>query len=770
MFRAVTVGLVILATSLTLMAATVNKIVIKSNTAQNVSPDVVRAHILLVEGAAFSQEQLSKDIKSLYKTGQFDDVVAKAKQAQGDTIDVVFTITPKARINTIVLQGNEAFATKRLMKQLEQETNLPMDETQLSADLEALYAFYRGKGYNNINIEQKIETLEDTGDIRIVYLIEENGRAKTRGVDFIGNTVFSDRQLRAKMDTEVSWLGFMLPMGYYNESDFDSDQNAVTQAYLDAGYLDFKVIDVAAQHSKGGEKVFLTIKIDEGSPYTVAEVSITGNEAEDTAALQPFVSLAANQTYSRATERRDVDKVTAYYNSLGYMDSRVIARREPSQSDHTVSVVYQVLEGEQARIRNINIQGNRITKDHVIRRELRLQPGDLADASQVKTSKAALMNLGYFGSVEVHPRSTPEAGFKDLDVEVEETLTGQLLFGAGVSSTDSIVGTVEMSQTNFDLFGWPSFRGGGQRFRLRAEAGSSRSNFTLAFTEPWMFDRQLRFDTELWLRETSANREYDQRSIGNSYKLTRAMSTPFWRQSVGYRLEQIEISDVSDSAFSAKFAKDEEDSELVSALSMGFVRDHRNKAVMPSSGSRININGEFQAEALGSYSTLYKLKLGGEKYWPVFKRSIFKLSAEMSQVEKVEGAEPSIFDRLFAGGAHTIRGFEERSVGPTDRDVNATAADHHDEPVGGRSRFLTTAELNTPLYSEQLYGAVFVDAGNVWMDSWEFGNMNVGAGVGLRLFVKQLGAVSVDYGWPINRAWDHLEDEGRLHFNLGYNF
>ena len=163
MFRAVTVGLVILATSLTLMAATVNKIVIKSNTAQNVSPDVVRAHILLVEGAAFSQEQLSKDIKSLYKTGQFDDVVAKAKQAQGDTIDVVFTITPKARINTIVLQGNEAFATKRLMKQLEQETNLPMDETQLSADLEALYAFYRGKGYNNINIEQKIETLEDTG-------------------------------------------------------------------------------------------------------------------------------------------------------------------------------------------------------------------------------------------------------------------------------------------------------------------------------------------------------------------------------------------------------------------------------------------------------------------------------------------------------------------------------------------------------------------------------------------------------------------------------
>ena len=203
---------------------------------------------------------------------------------------------------------------------------------------------------------------------------------------------------------------------------------------------------------------------------------------------------------------------------------------------------------------------------------------------------------------------------------------------------------------------------------------------------------------------------------------------------------------------------------------MGFVRDHRNKAVMPSSGSRININGEFQAEALGSYSTLYKLKLGGEKYWPVFKRSIFKLSAEMSQVEKVEGAEPSIFDRLFAGGAHTIRGFEERSVGPTDRDVNATAADHHDEPVGGRSRFLTTAELNTPLYSEQLYGAVFVDAGNVWMDSWEFGDMNVGAGVGLRLFVKQLGAVSVDYGWPINRAWDHLEDEGRLHFNLGYNF
>lgn len=772
MIRPLYATLAALLFSQVLFAATVNQIIVRSNTSQSVSVDVVRANIVLVEGAQFSQESLSQDIKNLYATGQFDDVVAKWQPADQGKVDVVFTVIPKARVNSIVFEGNERFSTKRLMKQLSQEPNLPKDEAKLAADLEALYKFYNGKGYNDAVIRQRVDKLEASGDVRVVYEIGESARAKVRGVSFSGNKAFTDGQLRKKMETDVSWLGFVLPTGYFNSSDFDSDQSALAHAYLDAGYLDFKVVDVVQTHSKKGDKIFINIKLEEGPLYYLSDVAISGNKAFSTEELQAKLSQTAGQNFSRANERRDIEKITAAYNAAGYMDSQVRARRAPADGSHMVAVRYEISEGDQARIRNINIQGNRITKDHVIRRELRLQPGDLADSSKVASSKAALMNLGYFGTVEIHPRSTPEDGFKDLDVEVEETLTGQLMLGAGVSSTDNVVGTIEMSQTNFDLFGFPSFRGGGQRFRARAEAGSTRTNFTLALTEPWLFDRPLRLDTEVWLRETSANREYDQRSVGSSVKLTRKMSVPFWRQSVGYRLEQIDIRDVSDSAFTTGFQQFEEDSELVSAFTLGFSRDHRNKVIMPSSGSRLNMNTELQAEALGSYSTLYKLRLSGEKYWPVFKRSIFKLSAEVSQVDQLQGKDPSIFDRLFAGGAHTIRGFEERSVGPTDYDKYPEGDDpaRFDEPIGGHSRLLTSAEINTPLYQEQLYGALFVDAGNVWEDAWEFGEVNVGAGVGLRLFVKALGAVSIDYGWPVSKAWDHLESRGRLHFNLGYNF
>ncbi len=743
-------------------AVTISNIVVESKTRGDVSDDMVRSNMTLQIGGEFSPEQLSEDIKKLYATRQFDDIEAKVDPDGADQVVILLTITPKPVIGKIIFKGNSLISSRKLRNQLDQKENVVLDEKQLAKDLESLYDLYRNKGYYDTVIKQNVQRLEDSHQVNVEYSVEEKARYKTRGVDIIGNLEFSDRELRRVMDTDVSVWGYVFPVGYFDDLALQTDVDKLGEAYQNRGYLDFRVDRVERFYNDDNDKIYLTIYIEEGGRYHVDSVTISGNTEFETNILAPLTTSQSGDVYSKERENRDVSAITDKYNRHGYLDCYVRVTRDVDSAANTVAITYGISEGRPYTIRDINISGNHVTKDNVIRRELKILPGDLGNSSKIEASKTSIQNLGYFESVDVTPLSTEEFDKKDLSIKVEEKLTGQLLFGAGFSSTDNLLGTVEVSQSNFDIKNFPSFRGGGQRFRLRAQLGSSRSDFVLSFTEPWLFDRPLRFDGEAWKRETTSNREYDQESVGFSTSLTRKMKRRFWRHSVGYRLEEIDINDF-DLDFTPAFVRVEEGSELVSAFSLGFIRDHRDRQLFTSSGSRLSIRTELQGEFMGSYTNLYKLTLSGNKYYPIFKRSVLKLSGEIAQVQNVSGDEPRIFDRFFAGGARSIRGFKEREVGPVDP--------NNEEPIGGESMLLASAEVTMPIYQKTVFGAVFVDTGNVWEGAtdWDPGELNIGIGTGLRLFLP-IGAIQLDYGWPVSREYRHLGSGGRFHFNLGYNF
>jgi len=226
--------------------------------------------------------------------------------------------------------------------------------------------------------------------------------------------------------------------------------------------------------------------------------------------------------------------------------------------------------------------------------------------------------------------------------------------------------------------------------------------------------------------------------------------------------KKIDINDI-DLSYSPEFFEKEEGSDLVSAVSLAFIRDHRDRLVLTSSGSRFSVRTELQSTALGSYTNQYKLTIDLDRYYPIFKKTVFKISGKIGQVDHFSGDEPRIFDRFFSGGASSIRGFKERDVGPVDPS--------NEEPVGGQSILLASAEVMAPLVKKTVYGALFVDSGNVWEDSfeWNLAEINVGVGAGLRLFLP-IGIIQLDYGWPVDREQEHLGTGGRFHFNLGYNF
>jgi outer membrane protein insertion porin family len=358
-----------------------------------------------------------------------------------------------------------------------------------------------------------------------------------------------------------------------------------------------------------------------------------------------------------------------------------------------------------------------------------------------------------------------------------------LALQANFSSASELFAGIEVSQRNYDwrdhlIFG----RGGGQRMKASFDLGSSQSNFLLSFREPWLFDEPLVLDLNAWGRTISTHREWEERSLGFGPRITfrEFFGTPLpklWRASLGYRIESVSIEDVDSSfgndigllglgglpGFGEEVEDDftvEEESEVVSAIALTFTRDHRNDFVLPSSGSKISLKTELQSEAIGSYDDMIKLHATADKYYPIFKRSIFKLSGEIGTIT----GDPGVWDRYFAGGLNSIRGFEPREVGP----VNP----FNEETVGGQSILLGSAEYLTPLYEDTLYMAAFVDTGNVWRDSfdWDPGQLNVGAGIGVRIMLRGFGTIQIDYGIPISEEQEHLEGSGRIHFNVGARF
>ena len=742
----------------TVQAAQIERIEIQSETGAPVPENLVRANMRSRAGAQFQPQVLTEDIKRLYATQIFEDV--RVEVSELDNGDVVITVSVIGRrvVRQILIVGNRQIKTKRLRALVEHEEGVPLDEVQMTADVNALRERYRDSRYYTTEVEAEVQPIPNTAEVNLLFRIHEEERARLGSIRFTGNTILSDRQLRRRIQTRRSWWSRIFHIGgFFDEYTLELDHDLLRTLYTDRGYLDFAVEQVQREYNEKRTKVSLTFHLHEGEPYTVTSVTVRGNQRFSDEELQDLIQLETDQVYDATVERFDIQRITGKYEVLGYLDFRCIPLLTPDSQALTVAVEYSMDEGRVFHIRDILILGNEVTKDHVIRRELAIHPGDLGDASKIRTSRARLMNLNYFETVELNPVTTETEDEKNLRVEVVEKRTGQLMLGAGFSSEDAMLGFVELTQANFDWRNWPTFRGAGQRLRLRTQLGTERTDFVLSFSEPWWMGRRLRLDLDAYSHLRSED-EYDQETLGFGAAVTRRWRT-FWRQSVGVRVQRIELSDF-DLGVSPELLS-EQGSYTANSITLGLSRDTRNRFVNPSRGSRLSLSTELIPEALGSYSDIWRLDLEGSKYFPLFSKSVLKVHTEIGIVDKIGGDQPAIFHRYFSGGAYSIRGFERREISPVD--VN-------EDPVGGKSMFLGSVELIHPLF-EKVYGSVFCDAGNVWRDVNDLnpGEINASVGIGLQINLP-IGPIRFDYGWPVARELGHLKNRGRLHFNLGYFF
>ncbi len=706
-------------------------------------------------GKPYDERTVEDDIRNLYATGNITNVrIFGEPEAEG--VKVIVVVQAKAQVTEVILNGVSKVKPSRIRKEISVKPGDTLNEANLEADRQKIIDYYAGKGFTEVDVRYNVEMNEKLGTSRVIFNVNEGGKVTLRSVKFEGNSVIKDSELKKVVKTKPkNILSFFTKTGRFNNEGLDQDATAIRELYQSRGYIDAEV--AAPSITRNGEYADVLFSIREGGQYHVGNVNYSGVQVFSQEELTRGLKIKSGEIYSPQGVRSDVRAMQDLYGSRGYLEFQAAADPTPA-GNGTINVSYRIDEGVQSYLEHINISGNVRTKDKVIRREIAVAPGDVFNTVRVDASKQRLQNLNYFSKVDSYPADTLVPGRKDLNVVVEEKRTGSLNFGAGFSSIDNLLGFAEITQSNFDVTNWPHFTGGGQKFRVRAQYGTSRKDFIVSLTEPYFLDYKISLGGELFYRDASfVSSVYDERRYGFDLNSRKALNE-FTFVRFGYRLEEIDIHNVDNDA--SQTIKSEEGNHLKSQISAGITYDTRDSVFLTRKGERVDLQVYVAGGPLGGNTDIYGFDLEGAKYFHLPWDTILTLNAEVASVSTWAGGDGvPIFDRLYLGGANNLRGFNFRDVGPKDE---------HGEPIGGKSLIRATVEYTFPIV-EKVRGAVFYDVGGVSSGSYSFGgNINSDAGIGVRLDLP-IGPIRIDYGIPITS--DRYNDSsGKFNFNIGYQF
>ncbi len=747
----------------------VRKIIVDYVGPSTASEAMIRSHIRIRAGDDYLHSNTSEDIRTLMGTGFFRQVHVEPTM-NPDGVDLIYHIEGKARLTNIRFDGNKQYSDAKLSRKLTSKVGDPLDEAKLFNDTLELQKFYQKNGYHQTTVTNLVSIDVQAGRGTVTFQIQESPKIKIEGVEFIGAQGVAEKKLKKVVKTRKRWfMSWLTGSGRLKDDVLEDDKDRLAEYYRNAGYIDFELKDVK-KDSTGPKSVKVRFEYTEGRQYKVGEVVFKGNTLFSTNELAAVLKMNVGEIFTPRGLYKDVDALRDQYGFKGYIDAAVMPLKNHNLDKGTIDLVYQFDEGEQSFVEKIEIKGNTKTKDKVIRRELAVSPGEPFDMVRVKLSQKRLEGLNYFEKVDLRPDRpdpTEMQNRRNLTVTVEEKNTGHFTVGAGFSSVDSLLGYVEVRQSNFDLFKPPRFEGAGQKMRIRATLGNLRQDYIISFIEPWFLERKLALGVDLYhraLNYVSVNDLYDERRTGTRLSLTRALWSDLIIGSVSYTIENVGIVNVSPNASPAIQA--EAGKRLVSKIGTSIAYDTRDNAMTPSRGHRLELFSELAGGPFMGDTDYYKVELRGTKYIRGFwEGHVVEFTGRVGSMDAYgDSTRTPLFDRFFLGGLYSMRGFDYREVGPKDPTG---------EPLGGNTYWFGSAEYTIPLI-QQIKFALFYDIGNAYSGAWSFSpNKAAGEkfyndnwGVGLRLNLP-IGPMRFDFGVPITTdAWN--DNSGKFQFGVGY--
>lgn len=764
----------------------VKDIAVETVGAPSISKDRVLANLATKVGQPYSERAAEQDIRALYATGGVSNVRMFAEPL-GDGVKVTVLLQGRPVIQEILIEGADQIPMNRVRREIGTRVGDVVSEDKIEDDRQKIIKLYEERNYSEVDVQYKIQEIPGNNRSKVIYSINEGPKLIVKRINFVGNESILSRDLKKVMKTKPEdLLSFFTKSGRMVPAQVEEDRAAIKTLYQNRGFADVEISDIQTLPVQRNG-VEMTITIVEGMQYRLNTVKLEGVNVTSQDEVLGRMKMLGGQLFTPKGMGDDLKALRDFYGSRGYVD--MVAQPEVLPAGPgAVDVTYRIDEGVQSYVNLVNIQGNTRTQDRVIRRELAVKPGDVFDTTLVDVSKKRLENLNYFSRVDTAPADTIVPGRKDLSVIVEEKRTGSFNFGVGFSTIDSLLGFAELQQTNFDLFNWPTFTGGGQRFRIRGQYGLQRSDFVVALTEPWFLGQKLSVGVEGYYRNANfLSAVYNQSNLGVAVQARKQI----WRAlsaRLEYRLEQIRIYDVGNTnqnnyyfplGYNDGYNGNENVGPVIensagtyvkSAFTGALVWDTRDSLFLTRKGELVELTGFIAGGPLGGDVQDYGISLEASKYFSLPFDLIFLVKGQLAMVNgwggntaSVDGGYGSgvpIFDRLYLGGANNMRGFNFRQVGPVDQYAN---------PIGGNSLAYLTFEMTFPIVT-RVRGAVFSDMGfvNVQPNDFSTSNANVDIGIGLRLDLP-IGPIRVDYGIPV--IYDNWNGPpGKFNFNIGYQF
>ena len=570
----------------------ITKIIITNVGPAAVSEGLIRANIHVKEGQPYNRNAINQDIQNLYATGFFEDIrVREQRSPEGMTL--IYLLEGKLKVTDIIFVGNKKFRASKLQKKISSKIGEPMDARKIYADAEEIKKMYQKSGYPQTKVEPKTNPDERTGRATVTFEITESPKVRIVDVYFEGAHAFSQRKLRHVIKTHRHWMfSWLTGGGVLKQDQLDDDRDKLTDFYHEAGYIDFEMKEPRYIYQTA-RKLVLHFVISEGTRYRVGAIDFKGVTLFPTNDISKRLKMNVGSIFTPKGLAKDVEIIQDMYGAKGYIDTVLRPRKNPNTQTGTMDLEYEIDEAGKSYIEKIEIKGNTKTKDRVIRRELAVSPGEVFDMVKVKLSKQRLEGTQLFEAVDTQAEPTEVPNRKNLLVAVRETTTGHLQFGAGFSSVDSILGFVEVTQGNFDLFHPPWFMGGGQKARLRIQIGAKREDYEASFIEPWFLGKKLQLSVDLFhrdLRYLSVNDLYEERLSGATFGLTRALGSDFLIGSVAYTIESVGIHHVPTNA--PRELLEEEGTRLVSKMGFSLAYDTRNSTLLPDRGQLTQLRTE----------------------------------------------------------------------------------------------------------------------------------------------------------------------------------
>lgn len=781
----------------------------------SVSEQFIRSNIHLRAGDTYGANNTEDDIHSLYGTGQFYNIRVSVDPADDGGVILTYIVQARPRITEINFTGTNKLKESKLRKKLTVKVGDPLDEEKLFNDCQDMEKLYEKYGYPDSQVKYVLNIDENTGHGTVTFQVTETKKEKITNIEFIGAAAFPQKELRHQLKTVRHWMfSWLTGSGVYKQDDFDEDRDRLVDFYRNHGYLDFEIKDIKLDHPTPGTMV-IRYYVYEGRQYKVGSIKITGNKTYSLPQIEK--GLVAVHDFERSKDKlgphslpmdvndiftpdgldKDQKAIEDFYGSKGYVEvaqgESLRVLRVPNVDTGTMDLEFQVDEGQKSYVEKIDIRGNLKTKDKVIRRELAISPGEPFDMVRVDISKKRLEGMDYFDKVDLEPEPTdpPIAGRKNLVVNVEEENTGNFTLGAGFSSVDALVGYVEMTQANFDLFHPPDFTGGGQKLRIMVQMGTERQDEELEYTEPWFLNRKLNFDIDIYHHQLdfeSPNNIYDETRTGVKLSLARALWSDFFIGSIYYSPEDVGIS--LNPPYTAATGPSynppgsipspgaipntpqailsQTGDHFYQRIGGSLAYDTRNSVELPNHGQRT----ELDAELSEGSTSFYKLDLKSGWYFPgFFPGHVIEAVGRLGIADSISGGDVPFYDRYYLGGLYSLRGYEYRDVAPRELEPGG-AGYYYNEPIGGDTTWFGSVEYSLPIIEKEggigLRFALFYDIGAVSAQSYTLsGQYDDNWGLGLHLNIPRLGPLRLEYGIPIHHD-QFNSGNGQFQFGVGF--